>query len=289
MNRRRIMTAEKQKDFIIMTNTSNPAAMSVMKSKTYAASNVEMWLSEALEIINFTGFANNTNLTNFEEFRYFQNCTEIQGRTFKGASNLTKIVLPQSVTNLGYETFNGCSSLTELTIPPKVTTVQPAYYLSGCSQLKKMTILSPASINWLQSLENVVETVIFGPLVTKLNARLFKNFTNVRDIQYTTSLTTIEYEVFANFNFQYIQTFEIADTITTIGNYAFSNCLNLTNLILKSCDPSQYHVNMFGTSTTEACPENIYVPDEALNIYRGKQWSNTNIRNKIKPISQFSN
>ena len=42
---------------------------------------------------------------------------------FSWCSNLTEIVIPDSVTKIGVGAFNGCSSLTEIVIPDSVKTI----------------------------------------------------------------------------------------------------------------------------------------------------------------------
>ena len=56
-------------------------------------------------------FKNNTNITQFDEFRFFTGLTQIETETFKGCSNLQSIKMPQSISNIKYGAFEGCSSL----------------------------------------------------------------------------------------------------------------------------------------------------------------------------------
>ena len=53
---------------------------------------------------------------------------------FSGASNLTEVLIPNSVTSIGEFAFFYCSNLTSITIPDSVTNIeQGAFY--GCSSL----------------------------------------------------------------------------------------------------------------------------------------------------------
>lgn len=274
-------------DFIIMTNVSNPAAMAWAKSKGWAASATEMWYSEAQLVTSVTGFMNNLNLISFHEMMYFKNCTTIEGRAFKGCANLVGLTLPPNVTNLSYETFGNCSSLEELTIPVSVTDVQTIYYVQNCTSLKKMTVNSPIQKQWFQQLTNILEEAAYGDQVTEINQQQFKGFTKLKAISFPPNLTNIKYEVFSNTDFAYMPTLDIPESVTTIGDNCFTGCQNLTNLILRCPSPSGYNNRMFGNSTSYIYPTNIYVPDDSVAAYKAKPWGNSDIKNRIKPLSDF--
>ena len=93
-------------------------------------------------------FKSNTEITSFDEFRYFTNCTEIDSYFFSGCSNLTSITLPPTVTSIGNSAFYNCSGLTSVTIPGSVTSIG-SYAFSGCSGLTlvKVDIANPLSIS----------------------------------------------------------------------------------------------------------------------------------------------
>lgn len=54
-------------------------------------------------------------------------------------SNLTSIVIPNSVTSIGTQTFYACSRLTSVTIPNSVTSIG-GWAFSKCSALTSVTI-----------------------------------------------------------------------------------------------------------------------------------------------------
>ena len=73
--------------------------------------------------------------------------TQILPYAFLNASNLTSIVIPDSVTSIGEGAFSGCSSLTDIAIPDSVTSIGDSAF-SNCRSLTSIVIPdSVTSIN----------------------------------------------------------------------------------------------------------------------------------------------
>ena len=68
-----------------------------------------------------------------------ESVTSIGSCAFSGCSGLTSVTIPNSVTRIGDEAFSDCSGLTSVTIPNSVTSIGDlAFY--GCSSLTSITI-----------------------------------------------------------------------------------------------------------------------------------------------------
>ena len=65
--------------------------------------------------------------------------TSIESSAFSGCSGLTSVTIPNSVTSIGGWAFAGCSKLTSVTIPNSVTSIRD-YAFDGCSGLTSVTI-----------------------------------------------------------------------------------------------------------------------------------------------------
>ena len=58
---------------------------------------------------------------------------------FAGCSSLTRLDIPNSVTEIGDGAFDGCSSLTSLTIPETVRKIGPCAF-DGCISLTNLQL-----------------------------------------------------------------------------------------------------------------------------------------------------
>ena len=68
-------------------------------------------------------FKNNTTITSFDELQYFTGLTTIGWEAFAWCHNLTSIVLPSSITSIDGGAFNDCRNLLSITIPAAVTEI----------------------------------------------------------------------------------------------------------------------------------------------------------------------
>ena len=66
-----------------------------------------------------TEFKGKTNITSFEELRYFKNVQSIASEAFAGCTSLKSIVVPVSVSSIGTSVFWGCSSLESVKVIPE--------------------------------------------------------------------------------------------------------------------------------------------------------------------------
>jgi hypothetical protein len=89
-------------------------------------------------------FKNNTEITSFDELRYFTGLESITAQAFSGCTNLASVTLPESLTSIGQQAFLNCKALSELTIPNSVTSVGNQAFMN-CTGLASVTIGSAVS------------------------------------------------------------------------------------------------------------------------------------------------
>ena len=132
--------------------------------------------------------------------------------------NLTSITIPNSVTSIGSSAFAWCSSLTNITIPKSVTSIDGAF--SWCSSLTSITIsegvTSIGDIYMCSSLTNIN--------VSDNN----KNYSSIDGVLFNKDKT----EIIKYPEGKESKSYKIPNSVTSIGNWAFSGCSSLTNITI---------------------------------------------------------
>jgi hypothetical protein len=124
-----------------------------------------------------------------------ESVTDIGGRAgtvFEGCRSLERINLPVTVTNIGQKSFQDCSSLEEIVIPPEITTI-PFGLFWKCSRLKRVMLpdgitrignYAFADCAWL-TLDR------FPKSLTTIGAYAFKDCKALRPLTVPKSVTSI--------------------------------------------------------------------------------------------------
>ena len=156
--------------------------------------------------------------------------TSIGPSAFYNCSNLTEIHLPASLTSIGDRAFRYCDNLTEINFPDNLTSIGE-YAFNECFSLTEINF--PASL-------------------TSIGGFAFSGCSSLTEIHLPASLTSIEL-------------------------YAFYNCSSLTKVTCHALVPPK--LNGFSDGTIE----NLYVPAESIQAYKDSSlWAN-NFKN-ILPI-----
>ena len=126
------------------------------------------------------------------------NVTTITNAAFTGCTGLNSISLGNSVTSIKYKAFYNCKSITSLTIPQSVNYIERDAFW-GCAGLKEV------HINDLESWCNISFDYASNPL---------------------------EYAHHLFLNDEEIKSLVIPNNISSIGCYAFSGCIGLTDITI---------------------------------------------------------
>ena len=124
--------------------------------------------------------------------------TVIGKRAFYGCTELTSIIIPEEVTEISWAAFQNCTKLTEIHLPASLNKIEGNPF-SGCIHHTKLTV--DAKNRKYKSENNMVYTSDMKTLVCAAGG-----------------LTNIT----------------IPNSVTAISEHAFYECLNLSNITIKS-------------------------------------------------------
>lgn len=163
--------------------------------------------------------------------------TSIERGTFASCKGLTSISIPNSVTNIGIDAFYSCTGLTSITIPSSVTSIGIQAFID-CTGLNSVHITDLKS--WCQISFNRYDS---NPLYYAHH--LYMNGVEIKDLVIPNNVTSIRDYAFNGCCD--LTSVTIPNSVTNIGNYAFQNCSSLLSIELPN------NVTSIGINTFENC------------------------------------
>ena len=165
--------------------------------------------------------------------------TEIGSRAFADCTNLQNVELSKGLVSLDSNVFNGCVSLLEIDIPKSLNDVS----LGGTSESLTNGVFGGSgliTVRFEQGMKKVPEylfrnatnlqNVEFLDTMTTIESGAFVRCTSLTEVDLPESLTSIEGTVFEGCTG--LTAIDIPDTVTSIGSSAFADCTNLQDVQL---------------------------------------------------------
>ena len=189
----------------------------------------EIKLADGIEKIPSSIFYGSENLT---KFIVPSSVTEIGSSAFYDCKNLVEVTLPKNLTKIGYSAFYNCTALSKINLPDTLTDIEgSAFY--NCSSLSYENLVLPTSLtnigyNCFQGCTGI-KCFTLPAGIESIGSNAFKD---AEDVKFATGTTVIPQSIFSGST--KITEYEVPEGITEIGSYAFQNCENLTTINLPS-------------------------------------------------------
>ena len=155
--------------------------------------------------------------------------TNIDDHAFYGCYYLAEVVIPKSVTRIGNRAFLDCSSLRELVIPDSVTQIDE-YAFCRCASLSSVVL--PNSITRIDEGLfkecSLLTHVVIPNSVVSIEPYAFEECLNLTNITIPNSVKEIATSAFRGCSS--LVNINIPNSVTTIGERAFSGCRALTSI-----------------------------------------------------------
>ena len=144
--------------------------------------------------------------------------TEIKSNAFAEHTNLQKIVIPNGVEVIEEAAFYGCNSLTSLQIPASVTNIVITAF-SGCDSLEEIFVDSDNTTYDSRDNCNAIIETASNTLVVGCKSTIIPD-------------TVTSIEDYAFYGCSELSSIEIPSSVTSIGSDAFRDCTSLTSITI---------------------------------------------------------
>ena len=205
--------------------------------------------------------------------------TSIGERAFYNCSGLTSVTIPNSVTSIGSEAFEGCSGLASITIPNSVTSIGE-HAFDRCSGLTSITIPNSVTSIGEYAFERCsgLTSITVAQGNTKYDSRdncnaIIESASNkliagCKTTIIPNSVTSIG--DYAFYNCSGLTSVTIPNSVTSIGYSAFRGCSGLTSVISKIETPFAFGAYDFG-SISSSCV--LTIPIGTRDAYIAAGWT----------------
>ena len=186
--------------------------------------------------------------------------TSIGNSAFANCSGLTSVTIGNSVTSIGSSAFSYCSGLTSVTIGSGVTSIGN-YAFRECSGLTSVTIPNSVTSIGSSTFYNCsgLTSVTIPNSVTSIGSSAFYGCSGLTSITIPNSVTSIGNYAFYGSG---LTSVTIPNSVTSIGINAFANCSKLTSVTIPNSVTSIGTYAFFGCSKLTS----VTIPNSVTSI-----------------------
>ena len=200
-------------------------------------------IPDGVTSIGYETFYNCYKLTNIT---LSNSVTTIGYEAFGGCDSLASITIPDSVTSIGAYAFRECNNLTGIVIPDGVTSIG-AYAFYNCDSLASITL--PDSITYIgdsafcdtsfyiNSSNWEEDTLYIGKYLIKAKKIMADEYVIKEDIKLIAGGAFSGCDSLASIT--------IPNSVTSIGDYAFYNCKDLTDVYYFGSEEQWENISIF--------------------------------------------
>ena len=221
---------------LVVTNFGDGTCWINCFSKTGEVDDVgELIIPEKIGNMTVTGINKNAfkGRTELTKVVIPDTVTTIEFSAFQGCTGLESVVMGNNVTYIGSSAFNGCTKLSDITIPDTVTTLgsgafyNTAYYNDEANWENGMLYLE----NYLLSANKTVSgEVVIKEGTTLMAGGLFKDNKNITKVTIPGSLSVVSGSAF--YNCSALTEVVLLEGVKEIGKNAFWNCPKLVKMTI---------------------------------------------------------
>ena len=222
-----------------------------------------------------------------EDISIPESITEIREKAFEYCESLVEIEIPNGVTSISRQLFFGCIKLTNVVFGENITAIEESAF-SGCDGLAEITIpesvisIGAGVFSGCNNLESVTVPASSGK---------FYNFfsSNVPSSLKTVTISSGEISSYYFSGCGNIETINLADGVTGIGDSAFSSCSSLKSITIPSS------VKEIGEYAFFYCNSlvNIVIPEGVIKIgnnafYYCEHLANISLPNSLEFVGHYN-
>ena len=218
------------------------------------------WNGDVLYIDNYLIMAKDTVAN---EYEIVDGTIVVSENAFKNCSNLSKILIPESLKNIGMYAFDNCINIDEVHIKSIENWCNINFENSGANPL------SYAHKLYLN--DALVTSVVIPDSVTSIGKYAFYNCTDLQSVIIPDSVINIGCSAFESCS--NLSDLSIGSCVTNIEENAFYNCCSLSELTIGK------NVKSIGNSAFNGCTGivNVTIPNNVESVGEFSFWNCGNL------------